>query len=218
MKSLFVTFEGGEGAGKTTLIENLERHFIAQGFSVLRTREPGGSQLSETIRKWVLEHNTCKISPMSELLLFLAARAQHIEELIAPALREGKIVLCDRFNDSTIAYQGVARGLGVEKVKSLCDLVTGNCQPQLTIYLDVDPVEGLNRSRRTDKDISKTGQLDKMESEALAFHEKVRNGFLMLAKESPERIAVINANEGIDKVFDRALSIVEPLLPGKNHV
>jgi dTMP kinase len=218
MKSLFITFEGGEGAGKTTLIGNLERHLISQGYDVVRTREPGGSQLSETIRKWVLEHNTCKISSLSELLLFLAARAQHIDELIAPALKEGKIVLCDRFNDSTIAYQGVARGLGVEKVKSLCELVTGDYQPQLTIYLDVDPKEGLNRSRLTNKDISKTGQLDKMESEALAFHEKVRNGFLMLAKNSPERITVINANEGINKVFDTALSIVEPLLPGKSHV
>lgn len=216
MKSLFVTFEGGEGAGKTTLIDRLERHLTDQGFQVVRTREPGGSILSETIRKWVLEHNSLKIAPMTELLLFLAARAQHIAELISPALLAGKIVLCDRFNDSTIAYQGVARGLGFEKVSTLCSLVTGECTPDLTLYLDVDPQVGLQRSRQTEKDTAVAGTLDKIECQELEFHEDVRAGFLMLVEQAQDRIRMLDASQTPDEVFQLALKRVEELLVSRN--
>jgi len=218
MKGPFITFEGGEGAGKTTLIDSLKSYLSEHGYSVICTREPGGSFLSEMIRKWVLEHNALQIAPMSELLLFLAARAQHIAELIAPALHQGKIVLCDRFNDSTIAYQGVARGLGTEKVSTLCEVVTKDCQPELTLYLDVDPAVGLNRSLRTHKDTSAAGNLDKIESEKASFHKSVREGFLMLATKFPERIKVIDANQEKHKVFDQALKHVETLLQSRKNV
>ncbi len=216
MKSLFVTFEGGEGAGKTTLIDRLEKHLKGEGFDVVRTREPGGSVLSETIRKWVLEHNSIKIAPMSELLLFLAARAQHIAELISPALQQGKIVLCDRFNDSTVAYQGVARGLGFERVSALCDLVTGDCTPDLTLYLDLDPTIGLQRSRLTEKDTAATGELDKIESQELEFHEDVRTGFLLAMEKAPQRIRILDANRSRDEVFDQALGWIEKTMANRN--
>ncbi len=188
MKGFFITFEGGEGAGKTTLIDRLEKHFRACGNDVVRTREPGGSILSETIRKWVLEYREIKIAPMAELLLFLSARAQHIAELIAPALERGAIVLCDRYNDSTISYQGIARELGLEKVSQMCELVTGRYQPDVTFYLDIAPNVGLQRSRFTHKDTAKAGTLDKIEDLDLSFHERVRQGFLKLAEMYPERI------------------------------
>lgn len=209
LKSLFITFEGGEGAGKTSLIDKLEHRLVEQGYSVVRTREPGGSLLSETIRKWVLEHNNLNIAPMTELLLFLAARAQHIAELIAPALAQGKIVLCDRFNDSTIAYQGGARGLGIDKVASLCDLVTEDHQPDLTLYLDVDPTVGLARSQRTHKDTAGAGELDKIESQQLQFHENVRNSFLFLTKKFPKRIHLIDAHQEKEQVFQQSLALIE---------
>lgn len=216
MKSLFVTFEGGEGAGKTTLIDRIERHFSSQGLQVVRTREPGGSLLSETIRKWVLEHNSLKIAPMTELLLFLAARAQHIAELISPALKEGKIVLCDRFNDSTVAYQGVARGLGFDRVSALCDLVSGDCIPDLTLYLDLDPVIGLQRSRLTEKDTAGAGELDKIESQELEFHEDVRSGFLMAMEKAPDRIKILDATQSRDEVFAQALLRIEGVIASRN--
>lgn len=216
MKRLFITFEGGEGAGKTTLINRLESYLRHQGISVVRTREPGGSQLSETIRKWVLEHNALEIAPMTELLLFLSARAQHIAELISPSLSQGKVVLCDRFNDSTIAYQGIARGLGFDKVSSLCDLVTGDCAPHLTLYLDLDPDVGLQRSRQVEKDTAVAGELDKIECEEMVFHEDVRKGFQLLAEKYPQRIKTIDASQTPDKVFEQSLKYVEAAMAGRN--
>ena len=217
MKPLFITFEGGEGAGKTSLIDKLEQTLTRQGYSVIRTREPGGSILSETIRKWVLEHNNINLAPMTELLLFLAARSQHIFELIAPALQKGQIVLCDRFNDSTIAYQGGARGLGIDKVTALCELVTAQCQPDLTLYLDVDPTIGLARSRRTSKDTAKAGELDKIESQKLQFHESVRESFLLLTKKFPKRIHLIDAHQDREHVYKNALAVIEERL-APHHV
>lgn len=216
MKSLFVTFEGGEGAGKTTLIDRIERHLKEQNLEVVRTREPGGSLLSETIRKWVLEHNDLNIAPMTELLLFLAARAQHIAELILPSLQQGKIVLCDRFNDSTVAYQGVARGLGFERVAALCDLVSVDCVPDLTLYLDLDPQIGLQRSRLTEKDTAASGELDKIESQELEFHEDVRTGFLLAMEKAPNRIRIIDAARSRDEVFEQALTWIERALASRN--
>ncbi|HRD55508.1 MAG TPA: dTMP kinase, partial [Parachlamydiaceae bacterium] len=146
---MLITFEGGEGAGKTTLIKELAKALFAVGHHVVQTREPGGSRLGEHIRSWLLKHDfDVKVGKEAELLLFLAARAQHLEELIVPSIKAGKIVLCDRFNDSTIVYQGIARGIGFEKVEKLCQLVSAHTEPALTLLLDVDPVIGLMRTKK----------------------------------------------------------------------
>src|SRR5260221_14604324 len=137
MRGLFITFEGGEGAGKTTLIEEIARQLASEGYSVLKTREPGGTKLGEHIRAILLQH-TEPVSPYSELCLFLASRAQHILEVIGPALEAKKIVLCDRFNDSSIAYQGAARGLGMDKGAEFCEFISQVLQPNLTLYLDLE--------------------------------------------------------------------------------
>lgn len=207
-KGLFITLEGGEGAGKSTLMLNLEKKLIQKGYQVVKTREPGGSPLGEQIRGWLLSHNDkVKIGSYAELLLFLAARAQHIEELIAPAIKEGKIVLCDRFNDSTIAYQSGARGLDSPIVKQLCDLVSGPYQPDLTFLLDIDPTKGLART----KNRSSSGA-DRIEAEALHFHHRVREAFLKLAKEEPTRIFLLDAGKPQVEVFNEAMAHLEKFL------
>lgn len=209
-KPLFITFEGGEGAGKTTLITQIAAHLEQQGHSVLSTREPGGSKLGEFIRHWLLHRDfDTRVDKEAEMLLFLAARAQHLSELIVPALNLGRIVLCDRFNDSTIVYQGIARGIGADKVAQFCALVCEGSEPSLTFYLDVDPVEGLKRTAKTQKDTASEGILDRIESETLDFHQKVRTGFLTLAKQNPQRIHVLDANQSQESVLAQAIAILD---------
>lgn len=211
---MLITFEGGEGAGKTTLIQQLVKELSAKGYNLVQTREPGGSKLSEQIRSWLLNHDfDVKVGNEAELLLFLAARAQHLEELIVPSLAQEKIVLCDRFNDSTIVYQGLARGIGFEKVQKLCELVCSNIQPFLTFLLDVDPKIGLERTQKTSKENASHGEMDRIESEGLDFHTLVRNGFLRLAEENKKRIVVIDANQSKDKVFAQTLEIIKGQFP-----
>lgn len=193
-KGLFITFEGGEGAGKTTLIEKLEAHLTQRGHQVLKTREPGGTELGEMIRSILLTHKN-PISTHAELALFLASRAQHIAEVIQPALAAGKIVLCDRFNDSSIAYQGGARGLGMQGVEKVCSFFTQNKEPHLTFYLDLDPEVGLKRA-------AQIKEQDRIELEALSFHKKIRESFLKLAQDKPERFRVIDATLPPEKVFE----------------
>lgn len=198
---LFITFEGGEGAGKTTLIKRLQAFLEEEGCTVLVTREPGGSKLSEKIRDLVLHHGRdLHLGSRSELLLFLAARAQHIEELILPALQAGKIVLCDRFNDSSIAYQGKARGLGMELVETISLFATKNLQPDLTFFLDLDPEVGIQRALRAER------TLDAIESQKKEFHALVRQGFLEIAKKHPERMKILDASKSPDEVFGQAVS------------
>lgn len=206
---MFITFEGGEGAGKTTLISRLERELSLLGIQVVKTREPGGSLLSEHIRSWLLNRDFhVKVGKQAELLLFLAARAQHLEELIVPALNAGKIVFCDRFNDSTVVYQGLARGLGEKKTEELCKLVCGSTLPDLTIFLDVDPETGLQRTKKSHKENAANGEMDRIESEGVQFHRSVREGFKKLAYENPERIHTIDASRPKDIVLKEALAIV----------
>lgn len=191
----FITIEGGEGAGKTTLILRFKEILQSLGIPVVTTREPGGSLLSNQIRDWLLSRQpTVKIGAKAELLMFLAARAQHIEELIAPALAAGKVVLCDRFNDSTIAYQGAGRGLGVSFVRELCQAVCGRTVPDLTFYLDVDPVVGLQRTRHSSKENAAAGEVDRMEAEKLEFHQRVRDVFVEMAQAEPARFAIVDAS------------------------
>lgn len=213
MSPLFITFEGGEGAGKSTLINKIENQLTHQGFKVVRTREPGGTSLGEYLRNCLLNRNfQFQIGAQAELLLFLASRVQQIEECIRPALKEGKIVLCDRFNDSTIVYQGVARGLGLDYVQNLCQFVCGDLVPNLTFFLDVDPLVGLLRTQKVIKEHANAGEMDRLESEKLAFHENVRKGFQILAQQHSDRIYTLDANEEIDKVFAKACKILEQKL------
>jgi dTMP kinase len=199
-KGLFVTFEGGEGAGKTTLIERLEKYFLSQGRSVLRTREPGGTPLGEEIRK-ILLHHKGPLSPYAELALFLASRAQHVQEVIRPAIERGEIVLCDRFNDSSVAYQGMARGLGMQEVAQVADFLSEGLKPDLTLYLDIDPKEGLRRA-------GNARAQDRIESETLAFHTKIREAYLEIARKEPKRFVLLDASKSPDEVFKEALKHV----------
>ncbi len=209
-KFSFITFEGGEGAGKTTLIQQIQKFLEKQGNEVVSTREPGGSHLGETVRQWLLfKHTDMQISPRSELMLFLASRAQHVEEIIKPALAANKIVLCDRFNDSTIVYQGIARGLGLDKVQNLCEFACDGVLPNLTFFLDVDPVEGLRRCRGVAKEHVRAGELDRIETEKLEFHQKVREGMQLLARKYPERIRVLDANQPQEAVLEQTLKFLE---------
>lgn len=209
----FITLEGGEGSGKTTLLHQLAAFLTQQGYDVTTTREPGGTPLGEMIRDLVLHHNaSMSMGTEAELLLFLAARAQHIKEKILPALQAGQVVLCDRFNDSTIAYQGGARGLGIQYVQKLCRIICGPVTPKLTLFLDVPPATGLARSRRVHKEHAASGELDRIESEALSFHQKIQEVFEYLAKKEPLRIYKIDATKSQDEVQKEAISAMEKLI------
>jgi dTMP kinase len=197
---VFITLEGGEGAGKSTLQKHLAARLQAEGRQVLTTREPGGSDLGQQVREWVLDHNA--ISSRAELLLFLADRAQHVEQVILPALKEEKVVLCDRYSDSSIAYQGYGRDIGGELVQQLCDFATAGLQPSLTLLLDIPPEQGLARAPGRDR----------MESEELLFHEKVREGFHALAGQQPDRFVTIDATASLEEVEAAAWKALEARL------
>jgi dTMP kinase len=198
---MFVTFEGGEGAGKSTLIKRLTSALEASQSPVFSTREPGGSALGEQLRELLLTFSGT-LATRAELALFLAGRAQHLQEAILPALKEGKVVLCDRFNDSTIAYQAYGRGLELEAVRKACQFFSQGMEPDLTFYLDLDPSIGIERVKRA-------FQLDRFEQEQIAFHQKIRAGFLALAKENPRRIHVIDAQQSADQVFTEAYAVLQ---------
>lgn len=212
-KGFFITLEGGEGSGKSTLLAQLTDEINKRGYEVVSTREPGGSSLGETVRQWLLHRNgSLHICNEAELLLFLAARAQHIEEVIRPALKAGKVVLCDRFNDSTIAYQGVARGMDLKHVRQLCHLVCQEIEPALTLFLDVDPMQGLLRTKRLTKEHASSGEFDRIEAEKLEFHEKVREAFRAIAKREPFRVYRIDANLPQQHVFKEAVRAIDEML------
>ena len=187
---MLITFEGVEGAGKSTQIRLLRDHLESQGRSVVLCREPGGTDAGEAIRKILLSKSEQRLSDRAELLLFLAARAQIVDQVIRPSLEAGNIVLCDRFADSTVAYQGYARGGDLELIEQLNCYATGGLMPDLTILLDLDPAAGL--SRQTDH--------NRMESESLDFHQCVRAGFLKMAENEPERFVAIDASLPIEEI------------------
>lgn len=190
----FITVEGGEGGGKTTALNELEATLTAQGLSVARTREPGGTPLAESIRELLLAPRDESVDPTCELLLFFAARAQHVNRHIRPLLEQGTWVLCDRFTDSTVAYQGYGRELGVERIEELEQYTLGDFRPDLTIILDIDPVIGSERV------LSRGMGKDRMEAEELSFHQRVREGFLERAHTHPERYCIIDASRPLEDV------------------
>lgn len=190
-KGLFITFEGGEGAGKSTQIQKAAALLKKKGKKVLLLREPGGTEVSEAIREVILSTRHKKLTPETELLLYLAARAQIVREKIQPALEKGICVLCDRFEDSTLAYQGYGRGLSLDWIYKLSLFVRGKQVPDLTILLDIDPEKGLARG----------GRNDRMEKESLSFHQKIRKGFLAIAKKNRKRFLVVDSSRGPEEVF-----------------
>jgi dTMP kinase len=205
-KGLFITFEGGDGAGKTTLIDKLHHFLENRGYDVLKTRAPGGTEVGREIRNLLLHRQDSHLFKRAELLLFLADRAQHVEELIAPSLKKGKIVLCDRFNDSTIAYQGGARGLSADLVRNLCEFACQGLEPDLTLYLDLDPKTGFERAR-------KAGMVkDRIESETLRFHRKIRTSFRKIAKSDPKRFIMIDASQTPEEVYTIAREKIDVAL------
>lgn len=200
-EGFFITFEGGEGGGKSTALQAIYDFLTSNGFNVITTREPGGVLLSEEIRLLLLEKEQLKIDKRAELLLFLAARAQHVQELILPYLKKGYIVLCDRFNDSSIAYQGIARGLGEETVRAIADFSSCSLKPDLTLLFDIDPTLGLKRTLSL-------GRFDRIENEQLEFHEKVRQAYLKLAKNEPGRIKILDASKDKALVIEQAVGLI----------
>ena len=206
-KGFFVTFEGGEGAGKTTLINRVYDYLTSKGNDVIKTREPGGTELGKHVRELVLHKEDYHPTKRSELFLFLADRAQHVEEMILPALEQEKIVLCDRFNDSTLAYQGAARSFDREVLKGFCAFAVNDLVPDLTLFLDLDPEIGLMRAKQGNEKAH-----DRLEKEELSFHVKVREAFLSFSKEEPYRFHVIDASQPTDTVFDLAIQEIDTAL------
>lgn len=198
--SLFITFEGGEGTGKTTVINNLYNHLIDLGYLVVKTREPGGSKISESIRSIILDVNNTEMDYKTEALLYAASRRQHLIEVVIPALKENKIVICDRYIDSSLAYQGYARGLGIEEVKKINEYAINGYWPDLTIYIDLDPSIGINRI------MSNHRVVDRLDAEKISFHELVREGYIKLSQMYPNRIKTIDGNvtlETLTKITER---------------
>jgi len=206
---MFITFEGPEGSGKTTQIKQLSAHLAGMGKSVTATREPGGTAIDDRIRRVLFDHAHQEMQPRTEILLFLASRAQHTDEVIKPALARGEIVLCDRYGDSTLAYQGFGHGVEVATLRRLNDFATGGLRPDLTLLLDVSIEVGLRR--RADD-----GGWNRLDAYEKAFHERVRAGFHELAAAEPDRWAVIDAEQGIDAVQEAIRKIVMERLAGKD--
>lgn len=203
-KGLFITFEGVEGSGKSTQLEKLARYLRQQGKVVLTTREPGGNRLGSLIRNILLNPELMEMDDKTELLLYLAGRAQHVAEVIKPALADGQIVLCDRFSDSTLAYQGYGRGLPLKQIIDINSWATGDLNPDLTVFLDVGTREGLKRATRR--------EADRIEREKLEFHQRVRKGYLELAEKFADRYTVIDASGSPDLIHTEVVKAVEKIL------
>ncbi|WP_147805130.1 dTMP kinase [Alkalicoccus halolimnae] len=203
MDGLFITFEGGEGAGKTTVLRTLAEKLQKEGRPVLATREPGGSYIAEKIREVILDPAHTEMDARTEALLYAAARRQHLVEKVLPHLEKGGIVLCDRFVDSSIVYQGFARKIGVEAVRELNMFATEGRQPDVTLYFDISPEDGLKRIGD-----NKGREFNRLDRESLAFHEQVRNMYLQLQREEPERIQLIDAGRSLEEVTDTAWKVI----------
>jgi dTMP kinase len=201
-RGTFITVEGGEGAGKTTMMERMAAWLAQRGREVVSTREPGGTELAEKLRGLLLDKNTVGLSGQAELLLMFASRAQHLAELIRPALGRGATVLCDRFTDATWAYQGGGRGLPLEDIAALERLVHGDLQPDLTVLLDLPVSQGLQRATRR-------GETDRFEEESAGFFERVRQAYLERAGAAPERFAVVDASAAVEEVWKQVEAVLQ---------
>jgi len=211
---LFITFEGIEGCGKTTQIRHLANILKNHNIPFISTLEPGGTSVGMKIRQLLLDSNNVNLSPLAELILYAADRAQHVNEVIKPSLDRRKWVVCDRFFDATVVYQGIARGLDMELIQILNKKVTQGVRPDLTFLLDCPVDIGLNRAKKRNLEENLEGQ-DRFEREKLTFHEKVREGYLELARNNSDRFRIIDASNDIDKIKDEIFSVIKPFL--KKH-
>ena len=198
---MFITFEGPEGSGKSTQLPQLAQFLEEKGLSVVRTREPGGTKIGDQIREVLVRMDNIELHPRTEILLFLAARAQLVEELIIPSLQQGKIILCDRYGDSTLAYQGYGHGLDLDTLRAMLHFATGGLKPDLTILLDVDVMTGLKRKKIKEE----WNRLDAFE---LSFHERVRAGYHILAGQEPERWKIVDATQNPEQVHTEIRALV----------
>ncbi|MHA6481579.1 dTMP kinase [Paenibacillus sp. strain BS8-2] len=203
-KGIFITIEGGEGAGKTTLIERLSDTLRRKGHNVLTTREPGGIPIAEQIRTVILDTAHTMMDARTEALLYAAARRQHLVEKVIPALEHGDVVICDRFVDSSLAYQGHARGLGMDEVWDINRFAIQDMMPELTVFLDVSPDVGLSRIKA-----SAERELNRLDLERHSFHERVREGYMKLLEQFPDRIKRVDADKLPDVVLQQVMSVIE---------
>lgn len=196
-KGAFITLEGPEGSGKTTIVKMIEKYLSENNIEYISTREPGGINISEQIRDVILNKDNVAMDPRTEALLYVASRRQHLAERVIPAIKEGKVVICDRFIDSSLAYQGYARGIGIDEVMAINEFAIDGFMPDLTLYLDIEPEVGLKRISKNNE-----REVNRLDLEALDFHKKVREGYFKLLERYPNRIKKINANQPVDKVFE----------------
>jgi dTMP kinase len=200
---MFITIEGPEGSGKTTAVDTAVKELEKMGYQIVRTREPGGTPIAEQIRNVILDKNNVAMDQRTEALLYAASRRQHLVEKVWPALKEGKIVICDRYLDSSLAYQGGARGLGVDNILQVNSFATEGTFPDLTLLFDIDPQLGLARIAA-----NSNREVNRLDLEKIDFHNKVRNTFLELAKRYPERYVVIDASQSREEVAKKTLEVM----------
>ncbi|WP_394239437.1 dTMP kinase [Niallia oryzisoli] len=206
-KGVFITIEGPEGAGKTTIIEMLMEKLKTEGYPVLSTREPGGIEIAEKIRNVILDKENKAMDARTEALLYAAARRQHLVEKVLPAIENGYIVICDRFIDSSLAYQGHARGLGIDEVYAINQFAIEKLMPDATFYFDVDPEMGLERINR-----DKGREINRLDLEGFEFHHKVREGYRLLCARYPNRIVEIDASQSVETVFENVAREIERII------
>jgi len=202
-KGLFIVFEGGEGAGKSTILDKIYDWMNTEDISCIKTREPGGIKISEQIRSIILDNNNTEMDERTEALLYAAARRQHLVEKIIPALNEGKVVLCDRFIDSSLAYQGYARGIGMDEILEINKFAIGEYMPDLSIFFDLEPSEGLKRIN-----IDNNREVNRLDNEKIDFHNKVREGYYKILEKDKDRIVKVDASKTIDEVYEDVKYII----------
>lgn len=200
---MFITIEGPEGSGKTTATNLIVEKLTKQGYQILRTREPGGTPISEQIREVILNKENKTMDARTEVLLYAASRRQHLVEKVWPAIKEGKIVICDRYLDSSLAYQGGARGIGIDNVLNINMFATEETYPDLTLLFDIDPKLGLERIAK-----NANREVNRLDLEKIEFHEAVRNSFLLLAEKYPNRFVVIDASKSLNDVVETAYKAI----------
>jgi len=213
--SLFITFEGPDGSGKSTQIRLLYECLEEQGHSVLLSREPGGTPIGEQIRKVLHDVRNTAMLPNTEILLYSASRAQHVGQVIGPAVERGELVLCDRYAESTMAYQGWGHGLDLELLRTITVFATGGLRPDLIIYLDIDVEKGLRRKLNAFE--SGTAEWNRMDRKAQTFHERVRQGYLSMASQEPERWLVLDGTRAIEEIHQEISDRVRLMLAGKGR-
>ena len=207
MRGLFITLEGGDGSGKSTQIRNIERFFRRKGLVVVHTREPGGTPISEKLRNILLDNENSEMDPVTEMMIYAASRAQNVREKILPAIERGDIVICDRFVDSSVAYQAYGRQLG-DMVEEVNRHATGGLVPDITFWMDIDPEAGKARA-------AKAGDLDRLELEKMDFHYRVYEGYRRIAEKDPDRVKRIDAADTVDNIRNHIYECLEELCRSK---